>query len=532
MGARRLPLRARQAVIAALQRALLYRRTLAAAVCLVLAFEFYIRLVVPRVYDKFYTIDPSYRNPFGDHVSGDPARQEPQQVHVSPGGGAGKFLISWVTHGPPRPGRSVVRYGASAGALTHAASAVPTASSSWPACPGVVRGMHVVPIDVTPLALAPGQQVHYTVAAPGAPAEEREFAFTPPPPPGSGVARITAFGDLAGVRYRRHIGNPKALHADKSYRDWVGGAIARQPVLSCIPLLRNWTAAARHDVVVHAGDIAYTLDGDCGRVGDAFMLDIEPIASGVPYLFGPGNLEMEPWGFLGYWHYEARYAAQLALGRASGSGSTRWYSYEVGLMHIAVIDTNPWAVMGVTCNTGRETWRWLDRDLSAVNRTRTPWVAVIGHRPLYCTKDPGPRGECTSEAAVLRDGGQTLLCSLEGLEPLFQQHGVDLYLCGHTHHYERTWPMARGKVVQRDYVNPRGVVHVLSGIAGGQEEWPIDGWHVPTKDFDAFRDEGLHISVSLLTVTNATHLTLEQVSMLGHTRDRFTIVQGSHGGPW
>ena len=39
-------------------------------------------------------------------------------------------------------------------------------------------------------------------------------------------------------------------------------------------------------------DIGYNLDDDCGAVGDAFMYDIEPSASAVPWMFGPGNHEV------------------------------------------------------------------------------------------------------------------------------------------------------------------------------------------------------------------------------------------------
>ena len=36
--------------------------------------------------------------------------------------------------------------------------------------------------------------------------------------------------------------------------------------------------------LIHAGDLAYNLDTDEGRVGDRFMEQIEPISSRLPYL--------------------------------------------------------------------------------------------------------------------------------------------------------------------------------------------------------------------------------------------------------
>ena len=29
---------------------------------------------------------------------------------------------------------------------------------------------------------------------------------------------------------------------------------------------------------------------------------------------------------------------------------------------------------------------WLEKDLAKVDRNKTPWLVVLGHRSLYCTK--------------------------------------------------------------------------------------------------------------------------------------------------
>lgn len=39
---------------------------------------------------------------------------------------------------------------------------------------------------------------------------------------------------------------------------------------------------------------------------------------------------------------------------------------------------------------------------------------------------------------------------------------------GHTHHYQRSWPVAHGLPTQRDYVDPQAPVYIVSGIAGAQ----------------------------------------------------------------
>ena len=52
------------------------------------------------------------------------------------------------------------------------------------------------------------------------------------------------------------------------------------------------------------------------------------------------------------------------------------------------------------------------------------------------------------------------------LEPLLLKFGVDLWLGGHVHAYHRTWPVAKGHVTRRDYVDPTAPVHVLDGVGG------------------------------------------------------------------
>jgi phosphodiesterase/alkaline phosphatase D-like protein len=35
-------------------------------------------------------------------------------------------------------------------------------------------------------------------------------------------------------------------------------------------------------------------------------------------------------------------------------------------------------------------YEWLQQDLKNINRSKTPWVILGGHRPMYCSQvDPG-----------------------------------------------------------------------------------------------------------------------------------------------
>lgn len=55
--------------------------------------------------------------------------------------------------------------------------------------------------------------------------------------------------------------------------------------------LRMDTENGMYDAILHVGDFAYDMPDDNGRVGDAFMRQIEPIAANVPYMVVPGNHE-------------------------------------------------------------------------------------------------------------------------------------------------------------------------------------------------------------------------------------------------
>ena len=54
------------------------------------------------------------------------------------------------------------------------------------------------------------------------------------------------------------------------------------------------------------------------------------------------------------------------------------------MMRRASKDTDAWYFDEVTYALP-EQWAWLNADLAAVDRTKTPWLAMMGHRPMYCS---------------------------------------------------------------------------------------------------------------------------------------------------
>lgn len=104
---------------------------------------------------------------------------------------------------------------------------------------------------------------------------------------------------------------------------------------------------------------------------------------------------------------------------------------------------------------------WLEEDLKAVDRTKTPWVILMAHHALYCTsismgstatkpagleegKDNGttttplhesqaklPLPPGKSYRGCIGTGEDFIELARAELEPLMLKHGVDLYFAGH-----------------------------------------------------------------------------------------------------
>ena len=58
------------------------------------------------------------------------------------------------------------------------------------------------------------------------------------------------------------------------------------------------------------------------------------------------------------------------------------YSFEVGGVHVTAYSTEH--------DLGPQLG-FLEADLAAVDRARTPWVVVIAHKPFYCSTQGVPR---------------------------------------------------------------------------------------------------------------------------------------------
>ncbi|KAJ4141783.1 hypothetical protein NW768_001000 [Fusarium equiseti] len=165
-------------------------------------------------------------------------------------------------------------------------------------------------------------------------------------------------------------------------------------------------------------------------------------------------------------------------------------------------------------NKAYEQYQWLKKDLASVDRCKTPWIIVMGHRPMYSSK-------CGDYHEHLR----------EAFEKLFLKHKVDLYIAGHVHWYERLKPIRNCEVDDAAYVdrhkykvNPgHSMVHLINGAAGNIES------HATTNKTKSHITEIIDkttFGFSKLTVHNETTLSWIFINGTnGSAIDRLTVLK-------
>lgn len=245
-------------------------------------------------------------------------------------------------------------------------------------------------------------------------------------------------------------------------------------------------AAGSLDGLLHAGDIAYIKGTAREAIYDAFFEQIAPVASRVPYHAAVGNQE--------HWNDFAGYENRFALNDTS---KQLWHSADFGVVHAVFFSSEH------NHSVGSPQYEWLAADLAAVDRSRTPWVVVLLHRPLYCSSND--YYDCVRAAPELR----------ANLEPLFRRTKVDLCVAGHVHQYERTTPVYDATVVAPG----EAPVYLVVGNAGD-----IEGL---TKKFEAKPPWAVSRAIVLgwarITAT-AAELAVEHVASVdGTVLDAFSL---------
>eukprot|EP00300_Choanocystis_sp_HF-7_P025867 c2815_g1_i1.p1 GENE.c2815_g1_i1~~c2815_g1_i1.p1 ORF type:complete len:481 (+),score=78.24 c2815_g1_i1:128-1444(+) len=277
-------------------------------------------------------------------------------------------------------------------------------------------------------------------------------------------------------------------------------------------------ASSAWDFALHFGDISYANDHpfDFERTWQAWMEALEPTFAHMPFQVMPGNHESNcrnPICELQTMNFSTYLYKFSMPWQAAGALNNMFYSFDYGPVHFVAISTEtdyPGYPIDPTAYSGRDASflredkayfqvNWLHADLAAAvaNRAAVPFIILMGHRPIYCATNDESKG------GVPILSGKTMQ---QWLEPILAQYQVDMYLCGHSHLYERMWPVYANEVTGQSYTNPASTVYVVLGNGGNVEgissfSQPLPPWHAGGDDAE--------FGFATLVVYNSTSIGFE-----------------------
>lgn len=188
-----------------------------------------------------------------------------------------------------------------------------------------------------------------------------------------------------------------------------------------LPRLQEETMQGFYDAILHVGDFAYDMHTDNARVGDAFMNQIQPIASYLPYMTCPGNHE----AMYNFSNYVYRFNMPNSDGSSIGGDNNHFYSINIGPIHLISFSTEFYYFLEYGFRQIINQYNWLENDLKTANlpenRALRPWIITMAHRPMYCSN--ADSDDCTKFDDRVRKGMPFI--GTYGLEELFFKYGVD-----------------------------------------------------------------------------------------------------------
>ena len=221
------------------------------------------------------------------------------------------------------------------------------------------------------------------------------------------------------------------------------------------------------------GDLSYAnLAQDRVRAWWDFWENNSRSARNRPWMPSPGNHENEFGnGAIGYRAYQTYFSVPEAPGQTEVTRGL-WYAFTAGSVRVVSIANDDVAYQDggdayVRGYSGGAQKAWLEAELAATRRNKDiDWIVVCMH-------------QCAISTAERANGAD--LGIRQEWSPLFDKYGVDLVVCGHEHHYERSHPI-RGREANATLTpiptsTERGVIDTTAGtvhmvIGGGGTSAP------------------------------------------------------------
>ena len=200
--------------------------------------------------------------------------------------------------------------------------------------------------------------------------------------------------------------------------------------------------------------------------------------------------------------------------------TSQYYSFDYQNVHFLAMANQ------ISYSSGSAQNLFVKNDLaSAASNPNIDWIVVYFHKPMY--QSPNSCSSCDDESAGLRDI----------YHPIFDQYGVDIVLEGHTHDYQRSFPLKfnpnskSNPIVTNNNINtyhdPEGQIYAIVGTAGASIH-PLEG----KSSFIASQHSTRFGHLNIDLVNNGTTLIGKFISNEGGgIMDQFTITKSTTSPP-
>jgi len=393
-----------------------------------------------------------------------------EQVHVALTGIVDQMSVMWIT----RPGfeeedaRYVVEYGYSPGDYKFQEDKIKSSPYTVKYCDNSPQNYQATAHEAVLTGLKTGTTVYYIVT--DGTDRTKEFSFPTSFKVGqkSPQYKFLTYGDMDinGDSRETLALAKKQLQTDKDIR-----------------------------FIIHQGDIPYAWNCDEPK-WDRWGNMAEHITANMPYMTTVGNHEENA----NFTSYRNRFTNTTGHNSESKQDGNLYYSFDYGSVHFVGLSSEHNFVKK------SPQYKWLQNDLKNVDRTKTPFVILYAHRPMYSSN---------------QNHGSSIQFR-EALEPLLSKYKVDIFLFGHVHAYERSCPITQNEKCEKShhsnyYNNPTGTIHLVVGTAGYESNPHWD----PKPDWSVYRETS-H-GLMKFTVLDNTALYGQYIRNDGKIADQFMI---------
>ena len=185
------------------------------------------------------------------------------------------------------------------------------------------------------------------------------------------------------------------------------------------------------EFIVHGGDVVnHGAETECW---EEMFGSIEEYLFKYPMMVAPGNHEGDGWYSAGYECIGKMFNIDVLSSTEAGF----FYSFDYGPMHFVAMRTND-VHHGDKGMYTQEQLDWLKADLADANENpNVKWIVAMGHQGIMI---PTHSVSTTNDYSVI---------TYPQLMPIFDEYKVDLFLYGHNHYLDSTYPVNWSGEIER-----------------------------------------------------------------------------------